>query len=605
MTRLAAAIALLILSTSAMSAQALTNASLTGKYYFRHLLINANAAGAITEMRTAYGAITFNGSGAYNYTGSQIVGTGAPAAFTGTGTYAVKGTGYVTISNPQRPGADVNAGLGQGAIVGATTETGGVYDLFVAVPAPATTQSNLSLSGNYDVSALEFPDASAAQIRNAAFRFSAGGNGSAGSFTLTGRGAATADRLTTAPVSNAIYQVNPDGTGTMTLPGSALLSGVRALWLSADASLAILGSTGAGGHDLWIATRSLTTAANNGSFRNLFFRAGLRYESGRAGVYAGSANSTGAGKLVSSLRVRQPEGGIDLTAANAYQLNTDGTGPLAPGRVALGFGGNSFQSNGLAGFDAGNYEIGFGIRAASPSGTGVFISPQGVVNAASFAPVGAPLSPGGFFTLFGSGLAAATTVASALPFPTSLGNVQVLVNGTAAPIYLASAGQISALVPFAATGATATIVVVNNGQRSNTVEIPLARSAPGIFTIPPAGTGPGALLHADYSLVSAAAPAKRNETLLLFLTGLGPVTPVIRDGAAAPSSPLSTVTADVKVYIGGRPANVVFKGLAPGLAGLYQINFTVPANAPLGQSVALAVETPDAFHDMVDIAIGN
>ena len=50
---------------------------------------------------------------------------------------------------------------------------------------------------------------------------------------------------------------------------------------------------------------------------------------------------------------------------------------------------------------------------------------------------------------------------------------------------------------------------------------------------------------------------------------------------------------------------MLFKGLAPGLAGLYQINFTVPTNAPTGSAIALAVETHDAFHDMVDIAITN
>ena len=198
-----------------------------------------------------------------------------------------------------------------------------------------------------------------------------------------------------------------------------------------------------------------------------------------------------------------------------------------------------------------------------------------------------------------------TTVASTLPFPTTLGNVQVLINNTPAPLYLTSANQISALVPLTATGTTASIIVVNNGQRSNTAEIPLAKSSPGIFTIPPAGTGPGALLHANFTLVNAANPAKRGETILLFLTGLGPVTPIIQDGAAAPSSPLSQVPGDVKVYIGGRQATVVFKGLAPGLAGLYQINLTVPANAPIGTAIPLAIETPEAFHDMVDIAITN
>ncbi len=597
--------ALFLLSAGSSFSQSLSNTSLNGKYFFRNLMILANTAGSVTEMRTAYGAITFNGSGAYTYTGSQIIANGAPAAFTGTGTYSVKSTGYVTISNPQRAGTDLNAGLGQGAVVASSTETTGVYDLFVAIQAPAGGQSNASLSGNYDISALEFPGGAATQMRNAAFRLAASGAGSAGTLALTGKAANAADRVTTSTIANATYTITTDGSGTLTLPGSALINGIRSLWVSSDGTLALFGSTTPGGHDLWVGTKSFNGVATAASFRNLFFRAGLRYEANKAGAYAGSSNSIGTGKLVSSLRVRQPEGVLDFTGANNYTVNADGTGTIELGRLALGLSTNSFQTNGVSTVDTNNYEISFAIKAAAPTGTGVFISPQGVVNAASFAPVGAPLSPGGFFTLFGSGLAAATTVASSLPFPATLGNVQVLVNNTAAPLYLTSAGQISALVPLTAAGTTASIVVVNNGQRSNTVDLPLARSSPGIFTIPPAGTGPGALLHANFTLVNAAAPAKRGETLLLFLTGLGAVTPTIADGSAAPSNPLSLVTADVKVYIGGRLATVIFKGLAPGLAGLYQINFTVPTNAATGSAVPLAIETPDAFHDMVDIAVSN
>jgi uncharacterized protein (TIGR03437 family) len=597
--------ALFLLSAGSVYSQSLSNGSLNGKYFFRHLMILGNTAGSVSEIRTAYGSITFNGAGAYTFTGSQIIANAAPAAFSGTGSYTVKSTGYVTISNPQRAGADLNAGLGQGALVAATTETASVYDLFLAIQAPSGGQSNASLNGAFDVSALEFPGGTAAQMRNAAFRLTASGTGSAGTLTVTGKAANAADRVATSTVANATYSVTTDGSGTLTLPGLALLNGTRSLWVSADGTLALFGSTTPGGHDIWIGAKPFSGAATNASFRNLFFRAGLRYEASRAGSYAGSSNSTGTGKLVSSLRVRQSEGTLDFTGASNYSLNAGGTGTLELGRLALGFASNSFHTNGVSAVDSNNYELSFAIRAAAPSGTGVFISPQGIVNAASFAPVGAPLSPGGFFTLFGSGLAAATTVASSLPFPATLGNVQVLVNNTPAPLYLTSPGQISALVPLAASGSTASITVVNNGQRSNTVDLPLARSSPGIFTIPPAGTGPGALLHANFTLVNAASPAKRGETLLLFLTGLGAVTPPILDGSAAPANPLSTVNADVKVYLGGRLATVIFKGLAPGLAGLYQINFTVPASAPIGSAVPLAVETPDAFHDMVDIAIVN
>ena len=176
-------------------------------------------------MRTAYGAITFNGVGAYTYTGSQIIANGAPAAFTGTGTYSVKSTGYVTISNPQRAGTDLNAGLGQGAVVASSTEGTGVYDLFVAIQAPAGGQSNASLSGNFDISALEFPTGAVTQMRNAAFRLAAGGNGSAGTLTVTGKAANASDRVATSTIANATYTVTTDGGGCDAVRGVGGLAG--------------------------------------------------------------------------------------------------------------------------------------------------------------------------------------------------------------------------------------------------------------------------------------------------------------------------------------------------------------------------------------------
>ncbi|MBM3766063.1 MAG: hypothetical protein FJW32_11785 [Acidobacteria bacterium] len=596
----------LLLSAGWLFSQSLTNTSLNGAYFFRHVLIIGNTAGAVSEMRTAYGTITFNGAGSYTLTGSQIIGSGAPAAFTANGAYSVRGTGYVTIANPQRSGVEIYAGLGQGAVVGSTTEgAGGVYDLFVGIQAPSGGQSNASLNGAYLVSALEFPGGNASQMRNAWFRMAPNGVGAAGNLTVSGKAANAADRVNTSTVTSATYTIATDGTGTLTLPGSGLLNGTRAISVSSDGNLALLGLTSAGGHGLMVAAKAFAGTANAASFNNRFFRAGLRYEAARSGAYAGASNATGNGKLVSSLRVRQAEGVLDLTGANAYTISADSSGTLELGRLALGFGSASFHSNGVSTTDSNNYELSFGVRAAAPTGTGIFVSPQAVLNAASFAPVGAPLSPGGFFTLFGTGLAASTTVADRLPFPTTLGGVQVLVNNAPAPLYFTAPAQISALVPFAATGSTASIVVVNGAQRSAPVEIPLARTSPGIFTIPPAGTGPGALLHADFTLVSAASPAKRGETVLLFLTGLGAVTPPSADGAAASSTQLSTVNADVKVYVGGRQAAIVFKGLAPGLAGLYQINFTIPASSPTGSALPLAIETPEAFHDMADIAVSN
>jgi adhesin/invasin len=48
----------------------------------------------------------------------------------------------------------------------------------------------------------------------------------------------------------------------------------------------------------------------------------------------------------------------------------------------------------------------------------------------------------------------------------------------------------------------------------------------------------------------------------------------------APTVSLSVVTAAVTATVGGQPATVLFAGLAPGYAGLYQVNLMVPQLAP-------------------------
>ncbi len=57
------------------------------------------------------------------------------------------------------------------------------------------------------------------------------------------------------------------------------------------------------------------------------------------------------------------------------------------------------------------------------------------------------------------------------------------------------------------------------------------------------------------------------------------------------------------VYVGGQQGTVVFKGLAPGFPGLYQLNVTLPLLPKTTGNLPLAIQTPNAYHDQVDIAI--
>ena len=251
-------------------------------------------------------------------------------------------------------------------------------------------------------------------------------------------------------------------------------------------------------------------------------------------------------------------------------------------------------------------------KAPVLTGPGVFLNPTGIANAASSAPFTAGIANGELITLYGSNLAAATVVAPKIPFPTKLGGVTVSINGLAAPIYYVSAGQISVIVPYGNTFGVAQIQVTNNGVASNVVTELVDNTAAGVFTVPPGGLGYGAMVHnATGSLVTKANPAVPGEYVQMFVTGLGSVFPAVADGAAGPVNPLSYSTyfnADatknqIKVFVGGASASVVYAGLAPNLAGLYQINFQVPAAGLVSGDNTLDVSGPDSYTAQVVIPV--
>jgi uncharacterized protein (TIGR03437 family) len=594
-------------------AQTLTNQSLTGKYFFRQMSLGTDGTGSFPDPRTSLmGTITFDGAGHYSFTGQQVTGGAAPASQTGSGTYTVDSGGSVVMDSPVRSGEKENARLGPEGLIGSNTEAGGnAFDLFVAIPAPGGTGS--TLAGSYWMASLEFPGVSPSNARNSMFNLTTAAGGTLSTITVNGH-AANLNQGTpaTQQVTGGTYVMNGDGTGTVSFgaaSNSALLSGSRNLYISADGNVAIGGSLSAGAHDFLIGIKAMTGVTNaswapssNGQH---FWSAGLRYDGGDPApvvAFAGSAAAAG-GNLTWSKRLRALNQGsaIDFTTVNGFALTADGSGavPSALMQAALGGQGNLFLLSSVDARAPGAYEINIGMRMPAVSGTGVFLNPQGIVNGASFAPAGNSITPGEFIALFGSGLAKSLLVASP-PYPATLNGVSVQINGKAAPIYFVSAGQINCLVPYGVTGSTAAITVTN-GTASNTVTVPLAATAPGMFSINQSGGGPGAILHSDFSRVSASSPAVGGETVLLFLTGMGPVDQPVVDGAA-PTQLTKTISQPV-VLVGGLQATVQFSGLSPQFPGLYQMNVTLPA-FPSGQgTLPLAISTANAFHDQVVIPV--
>lgn len=151
--------------------------------------------------------------------------------------------------------------------------------------------------------------------------------------------------------------------------------------------------------------------------------------------------------------------------------------------------------------------------------------------------------------------------------------------------------QLSAIVPYEAQGKTSTKVQVEyQGAKSDEVDVPVAPTAPAIFTQTASGTGLGAILNQDNSLNGTTNGAQRNSIIQIFATGGGQTNPAGQTGRLT-GTPLPVFPAGrVTVRINNVDAPVVYSGAAPGLIqGLIQINARVPATAPIGNAVPIVV----------------
>jgi uncharacterized protein (TIGR03437 family) len=209
-------------------------------------------------------------------------------------------------------------------------------------------------------------------------------------------------------------------------------------------------------------------------------------------------------------------------------------------------------------------------------------------NAASFAP---GLTAGSLGTIFGSALTRGVSgveVAKTIPWPTELAGTSVRFNGIAAHLSAVASvdgqEQINLQVPSELAGMDpVTVVVNNNGAESDPVAVRMLPVLPGIFTMD--GFTGAILSIPDYRLVNDANPASAGQYVAVFATGLGKVDPAPPDGSAAPGTePFSRTVLQPVVTIGGINTEVLFSGLAPGFAGLYQINLRIPPGVREGRA---------------------
>jgi uncharacterized protein (TIGR03437 family) len=195
---------------------------------------------------------------------------------------------------------------------------------------------------------------------------------------------------------------------------------------------------------------------------------------------------------------------------------------------------------------------------------------------------GTSLSPGSWAEISGQNLATSSISVNTTPWPTILGGAQVSVGGKSAALSVAMPGQLTIQIPFDVVPGSAQLIVTVQGKGSALVMVTLAAYSPAIFTSSlPGSTQSGSFFHLPgTSLVTAQSPAQPGETLVMYAVGLGPTNPTVATGAVP--SAFAATTMQPTVSVGDQQATVISSGLGPGNAGLYQVNFTLPASAPNG-----------------------
>jgi uncharacterized protein (TIGR03437 family) len=309
-----------------------------------------------------------------------------------------------------------------------------------------------------------------------------------------------------------------------------------------------------------------------------------------------NAPVTGATVIFTAMNVTVSPGSIMTdTAGTASTQVTLGT-VLGPASVTATSG-------------AATATFSFTVGAAGPH-----IAAGGLVGAGLSTPFVKALSSNAIATVYGDTFAPAGTFKTVVStdlvngrLPTVVNGVCVYVNNVRAPIFFLSPTQINFQVPQVATTGNVGVQVAimcgaPNETRSNVESVASAAATPEFFyfRFSSDGKNPIAAINAiNGNFIGPAGliaglnffPANPGDFVTLFLTGGG-----ITDPAFAPGelpNVAGKVSGSTGVSVAGvqlSASDILYVGVTPGFAGLYQLNIRIPAGTPQGsQPVVLTV----------------
>lgn len=418
--------------------------------------------------------------------------------------------------------------------------------------------------------------------------------------------------------SGNLYISAPNLSFIAQVSGSAItvIAGNNRWAFAGDGGLALSASVNSPS-GLWVDSSGDVYVADTGN--NRIRKLTLDSPAGMA-IAAGDKQTGTVGTTLNALvvnvgfRAQIPVAGVPVAFAvtsgaatlTASTTNTDATGAAGVG-ITLG---NTPGAVVVTASVAGVPPVQFNLTATAPLPA---ISSGGIAGAGGSVPPVAQISPGGLASIYGSNFAPAGTSRQVYGgdlvngnLPTQLAGVCVQVGGLPAFLTYVGPGQINIQVPAVPVDSTVDVQVTTNcgaanAQQSAPQKVVTKAATPELlYWLNNAdGRNPvcavDAITLADIGatgLISGLTftPAKPGEILTIYGTSFGPTNPSVAPGTLPPGAASTTNNPVVTVgTVTLNSSDVLYAGVSPGSAGLYQLNIKVPALADGDYPVTLSL----------------
>jgi uncharacterized protein (TIGR03437 family) len=215
-----------------------------------------------------------------------------------------------------------------------------------------------------------------------------------------------------------------------------------------------------------------------------------------------------------------------------------------------------------------------------------------IVNAADN--LSGALAPNTIATIYGANLAYSTIGLTAsdvrngvLPFVLGSSETEVFVGDYPADLYYVSPTQINFLVPPNLLPLPRSVWVVIDGLRGPIIPLTILPAAPALFQLDPQNV---VATNLKGDVLTSTTPAHPGDIVVLYATGLGATVPDSIYGQLPTAAASLAPGANLQVLLDGDavdPSAILYAGIAPGNAGLYQINLALPASTATNPQIQL------------------